>query len=167
MQLPNKNTQRPSGKLSGKEKPEAVVLAEGAMTLMDELIQLMNLEIEVVGARKMNEHKDLLKRKQRLTIDYRANMKSIAVQPDVFKQLPDNIRASLKLMAQKLAEATDRNAKFLRGAVMATQRLIQNIVSIVKQEVLPKPGYSNPGALQFGMNAYSPTCKPVAIDRTA
>jgi hypothetical protein len=152
---------------TGKEKSPGIALAEGLLSVINELVQLMILEMELVGARKLQEHKELLKRKQRLAIDYRASIKSIAAQPDILKTLPDNIRALLKEAAQKLADITDRNAKFLRTAVLATLRLIQNIVSIVKQEVLPQPGYRNPTTAHLQLGNYSPTCKPVAVNRTA
>ena len=127
-----------------KNKSSGVILVEATIALMNDLVNVMSLEMELVNQRKLPAHNELLKRKQRLTIDYRANLKSVAAQPDVLKQLSDNLRDTLKATAQKLAEATDRNARFLRVVITATQRLIQNIVSIVKQEVLPKPGYRNP-----------------------
>jgi flagellar biosynthesis/type III secretory pathway chaperone len=148
-------------------KPVEITLVEATIVLMNELVQLMSAEIDILTERKMEEHKELLKRKQRLTIDYRANMKSIAIQPDLFKKIPDDLRAAAKVAAQKLADMSDRNAKFLRGAVMATQRLIQTIVSIVKQEVIPKSGYSNSAIAHLHLGSYSPTCKPVAVNRTA
>ena len=137
------------------------------INLMEELSQIMGQEAELVNGRKQKEHAVLLKRKQRLTIDYRAGMKSIAAQPDLLKSLPDDLRAALKASAQKLGDVTDRNAKMLRTAVMATQRLIQNIVSIVKKEALTKPGYSDPRTAHMALGVYSPVCKPVAVSQTA
>jgi hypothetical protein len=121
----------------------------------------------MIPLRKFTEHAALLKRKQRLTIDYRANMKAIAAQPDLLKDLPEAMRLKIKEMAQKLADVTDRNAKMLRTAVMATQRLIQNIISIVKSEVLPKSGYKNPTTAHLALGTFSPTCQAVAYNRTA
>lgn len=158
---------KPNDKALEAEKAAAITLAEATVHLINELVQIMSLEVDLISARKNDEHRELLQRKQRLTMDYRANIKTIAAQPDMLKHLPDNIRAALKTAGQKLADVTDRNAKFLRGAVMATQRLIQNIVSIVKQEVLPKSGYGNPMDIQSSMGGYSPTCKAVAVSRTA
>lgn len=151
----------------GNEKSAALTLVQATVNLMNELVQVMELEIQLVMARKLEEHKELLKRKQRLTMDYRANMKCIAVQPDMLKQLPENIRVTVRAAAQKLADMTDHNAKFLRGAVMATQRLIQNIVSIVKDEVLPISTYRNLDTAHLQLGTYSPTCKPVTGSRTA
>ncbi len=150
-----------------KEKTPELVLIEATVALMNELVKVMALEIDLLTARKLDEHKELLKQKQRLTMDYRSNMKSIAVQPALLKQLPENVREAVRISAQKLADMTDRNAKFLRGAVMATQRLIQNIVSIVKQEVLPTSGYRNLNTAHLQLGTYSPTCKPVTGSRTA
>jgi hypothetical protein len=137
------------------------------IALMNELSDLMSQEAELVNARKHQDHALLLKRKQRLTIDYRSGMKSIAAQPDMLKNLPNDLRASLRNSAQRLADITDRNARMLRTAVMATQRLIQSIVSIVKKETLTKDSYTNPKTAHLALGTYSPVCKPVAVIRTA
>jgi len=161
---------RPSLKPSVNEKTAlapAAVAVKSMINLMEELTQVLSREEELVNGRKLQEHAVLLKRKQRLTIDYRSGMKSIAAQPEMLKNLPDEIRASLRSAAQKLADVTDRNARMLRTAVMATQRLIQSIVSMVKKEALAKPGYSNPKTAHMALGTYSPVCKPVAVSRTA
>jgi hypothetical protein len=150
-----------------KEKSSGIILVEGMITLMNDLIHIMSLEIELVNKRKLSEHNELLKRKQRLTIDYRSNFKSVVAQPDIVKQLPEQLRVTLRTTAHKLADSTDRNARFLRIAITAMQRLIQNIISIVKQEVLPKPGYRNPNTAHLALGTYSPVCKSVAVSRTA
>ncbi|HEU0117846.1 MAG TPA: hypothetical protein VFR09_04360 [Alphaproteobacteria bacterium] len=162
MPLPNKSN---APKVS--KEPPAVLLGRGVLDQMNRLFDIMKLENDLVVMRKIEEHKQLLKDKQRLTMDYRANMKSIAIQPGILSQLPKELLSESRISAQKLAEMSDRNAKCLRGAVVATQRLVQSVVAIVKQEVVPKPGYRNPGVAPIGAAAYSPTCKPVAVSRTA
>ena len=141
--------------------------ATAMLGLMNELAQIMAQEAEFVNKRDQTAHAALLKRKQRLTMDYRAGMKSVAAEPAVLKQLPEDLRLALRTSAQKLAEISERNARMLRTAVMATQRLIQNIVSIVKQEALTTPGYVNPATAHLALGTYSPICKPVAVSRTA
>lgn len=151
--------------LTGK-KPEISSLITGTLAIVDSLVQLLVDEVELVKARKTVEHAELLKQKQRLTLDYRANMKSIAAQPELFKQASDETRAIIRNAAQRLADATDTNAKMLRSAITATQRLIQNIMSVVKKEKLTQPGYVNPNTLHLALGTYSPTCKPVSVSRT-
>jgi hypothetical protein len=163
MPLPNNNIVRQAR----SEKIEIPVLVTATLAIMDELTALLAQEIDLVPARQIEKHAELLKRKQRLTMDYRANIKSFAAQPDILKPLSDGLRAKIKDSAQKLAEMTDRNAKMLRTAVVATQRLIQNIVTLVKKEVMPIQGYKNPNTAHMALGTYSPTCKPVAGSRTA
>ena len=162
--LNNPFTKQPAAKAKPTGPAAGVVAMIG---LMDELSQIMSQETELVSARKQPEHAALLKRKQRLTVDYRAGLKSVAAQPDELKKLPPQLRATLKVSAQRLAEASERNARMLRTAVLATQRLIQNIISIVRKETLTKPGYTNPNTAHLALGTYSPVCKPVAISRTA
>jgi len=134
---------------------------------MSELIELLAAEPELVMARKFEAHNVLLKRKQKLAMDYRACLKSLSTQQEMLKKLPEDTRQALRVAAQKLAETADRNARTLRAAVTAVQRLIQNIVAFVKSEVLTKPGYKNPNAAYKELGTYSPTCQPVAVRRNA
>ena len=158
--LPDRFSRKPAS-------PATPPLVVSIISLMNELIDIMAAEPELVMGRKFEAHKLLLKRKQRLAMDYRASIKSIAAQPDMLKQLPEDTRRALKSAAQKLAEAAERNARTLRAAVTAVQRLIQNIIAFVKSEMLVKPGYKNPKTAHLELGTYSPTCKPVAVRRSA
>ncbi|MDX2028024.1 MAG: hypothetical protein SFW62_05265 [Alphaproteobacteria bacterium] len=134
--------------------------------VMNELSQIMGEEEGLVNTRNQEQHAALLKRKQRLTMNYRSGMKSLAAQPEIVKSLPSDARAALKAAAQKLSDVTEANAHMLRIAVTATQRLIQDIVSIVKQEALTPTAYTNPNTAHLELGGYSPTCKPIAVSRT-
>jgi hypothetical protein len=134
--------------------------------LMEEMVRVFSLENEVVSTRRLKEHPDLLKHKQKLAMDYRASMKTIAADPALAKQLTPDAKEALKEMAQKLTEASAKNALILRAAVVATQQLIQNVVSMVKAEVLPTKSYKNPATAHLALGNYSPTCRPVAVSRS-
>ncbi len=136
------------------------------IALINELVDIMAAEPELVMGRKFEEHGKLLKRKQKLSTEYRQTVKSVSLQPDMLKQLPEDTRRKLKAAAQKLAEQAELNSRALRTAVTAVQRLIQNIIAFVKSEVLTTPGYKNPNTAYLELGTYSPTCKPVAVRRS-
>lgn len=151
-----------------------VIIAPGTPALIVSIIGLMNDLVDVMVAephlfisRKLEEHKQLLKRKQKLAMEYRVSLKSIAAQPDMLKHLPEDTRRVLKATAQKLSDQAEHNARALRAAVTSVQRLIQNIVAFVKSEVLAPPGYKNPNTAYLELGTYSPTCKPIAVRRSA
>jgi hypothetical protein len=148
------------------QKSAATVVVLSLVATVKELTIILNKEMELIEKRQMKEHAELLKQKQRLTMDYRAGMKNVMMQPDLLKQVPESVRQSAREAAQALAEVSERNAKLLRTAIMAVQRLVQSIVSIVKSEVLPTAGYKNFNSVQLVPGAYSPTCNPVAVRRT-
>jgi hypothetical protein len=133
---------------------------------MNDLIEIMAAERLLVTGRKFAEHEQLLKRKQKMTLEYRATIKSLMAQKDILKALPSDVHRSLKLTAQKLNDTAEDNARSLRAAVTAVQRLIQNIVAHIKSEVLTTPGYKNPKTSYLELGNYSPTCKPVAVSRS-
>lgn len=147
-------------------KPEAssvTVLLSRIIAVIDNLVAVMNEEIPLVEGRKREQHAELLKVKQRLTLDYRASLKAIVLEPNLLREAPEDIRAQARAAADRLAEASARNARALRAIMAASQRLVQSIIAIVKDEVLPKTGYSN-GQMA---GSYSPICKPVTVYKSA
>ena len=160
-------SRKPTASARPPEPPAPANLLASLIAMAEELAQIMRQEVGLVEGRKSKEHADLLKRKQRLTIDYRAAMKALALQPDILKQAPEEARKAAKAAAQKLSEASDLNAKTLRAAIVAAQRLAQTIIGIIKDEVLPKGGYVNPRTAAFALGTYSPQCRPITVRRTA
>jgi flagellar biosynthesis/type III secretory pathway chaperone len=149
------------------EHADAVKTVRAVVNLMSDLANVMQEEANVLEQRKFTSHAELLKRKQRLTLDYRATMKNFAAQPDLLKKMPDDLRTSVREAAQKLSDVTERNARTLRTAVIGVQRLLQSIIGIVKKETLSGRSYTNPNTERFRLGTYSPLCKAVAITRTA
>jgi len=141
-------------------------LVNGLIAMINELAQIMENEIVLIEGRRMKEHAELLKTKQRLTLDYRSTLKTVALQPQLLKEVPEDIRAAARGAAAKLSVVSERNAKVLRAAIVAVEKLAKTIVGIVKDEVLPKGGYINPNNRRMTMS-YSPICKPVTGIRTA
>jgi hypothetical protein len=141
-------------------------LVIATVALMEELARVLTMEIDVVTKRKTKEHPALLKRKQRLAIDYRSNMKSIGAQPDILQKLPDAAKDAVREMSKHLADAVDANARVLRAAVDATRQLILNVMAMVRSETMPRQSYKNHAKEHLQLGTYSPTCRPVAISRT-
>jgi flagellar biosynthesis/type III secretory pathway chaperone len=142
-------------------------LVEATLNVMTELAQVLGEEIKLLKKNDVTAIRELLRRKSKLVINYQSNMKSIAANPDLVKQASAGMRARLKTSGLRLAEVTERNATVLVGAVTGTQRLIQHIIKTVKEEALPKKGYSDPRMAHMELGTYSPTCLPVAVNRTA
>jgi hypothetical protein len=156
---------RPTAPAAKPETSSVGHLLTRIIVLIDEIVALMDEEIPLVEGRKREQHAELLKRKQRLTLDYRASLKAVVMEPNLLREVPEDLRSKARAAAERLAEASGRNARALRAIMTASQRLVQSIVAIVKDEVLPKPGYNNISA--SAMSGYSPTCKPVTIYKTA
>jgi len=141
-------------------------LISATVALMEELVRVLTREIDIVTHRKITEHPELVKYKQRLAMDYRANMKSIASQPDILTKISHEAQEAVREMARRLAVAIDENARMLRAAVDATRQLIQNVIAAVKIEVMPRQSYKNSNTAHLQLGNYSPTCQPVAVSRT-
>jgi hypothetical protein len=162
----SKNVQAPAPAPAKTENASVTQLLTRIIALIDELVALMDKENVLIEERRLAEHAELLKVKQRLTLDYRASLKAIVLDPSLLKNVPEELRVKAKHAAERLAESSGRNARTLRAVMTACQRLVQSIISIVKGEVLPTSGYGNMQAGHIA-NRYSPTCKPVTVYKSA
>ena len=156
----------PRDKDIGRVLRGAPVLVTATVALMEELARVLFAEIEIVSKRKIKEHPELLKYKQKLAVDYRANMKAIAAQPDVVRKLSEEAKQIVREMARLLAEAVEANARALRAAINATRHLIQSVMAMVRSETMPRQTYKNHAKAHMQLGNYSPTCPPVAVSRT-
>lgn len=156
----------PLDKQTARALETAPKLVVATVALMQELTRVLLAEIDIVTKRKMEEHADLLKRKQRLAMDYRSNMKSLAGHPEFFKKLSAEAKAVVKEASKKLAEAVDANARMLRAAVDATRKLVQNVMSVVKAQAIPQQTYKNLAKAHLQLGTYSPKCHPIAVCRS-
>ncbi|MDD5587010.1 MAG: hypothetical protein PHY92_08685 [Alphaproteobacteria bacterium] len=144
-----------------------VQLVDATLGVMTELAAVLGDEIKLLKKNDMTAMNELLRRKNKLVIDYQSNMKVIAANPDLIRQASGEMRNRLKAAGNRLAGVTERNAAALKTAVGATQRLIQHVIKAVKDEALPRQSYSDPRLAHMELGTYSPTCRPVAVVRTA
>jgi len=156
----------PSNKKAAKALADAPKLVSATVALMEELARVLIQEVEVVTKRMIAEHPALLKYKQKLAMDYRINIKALTAQPELLKKLSADARQAVREASQKLARASADNARILRAAISASQQLIQNIMAMIKTEVLSKKPYKNAAKAHLQLGIYSPTCRPVAISRS-
>ena len=156
----------PSNKTLLRALTGAPKMVVATVALMEELVRVMTQEIDVVSKRKVTEHGELLKYKQKLAMDYRSNMRAIAAEPDMLKKISEEAKGVLREMAAKLSETAKKNALVLHAAVGATQQLIINVMAAVKAEAMPRQSYKNPATSHLQLGTYSPTCQPVALRRS-
>lgn len=147
--------------------PQTVSLAEAMLANMSELAALLGEELAMIEKQDVSAIKELMRRKNQLVMNYQANMKAVAAQPDLLKQIPVERRAKLKEAGIRLSAVTERNALKLKAAAQATEQLLQNVMCLVRKEVVVKNSYANPRTAHMALGTHSPTCPPVAFNRTA
>jgi hypothetical protein len=121
----------------------AGVFLNGCLATMAALSNVMTEETRLVKTQNVARLQELVAQKNRLVLDYRAQMKSIAQDPGLVKNAPREMRDRLLLEGTKLAEATGKNEKLLKTAVFATRLILKNIFGAIKEEALPVEGYGH------------------------
>ncbi|MER2520469.1 MAG: hypothetical protein ABTQ34_07265 [Bdellovibrionales bacterium] len=147
--------------------PEPEKALRMAIDISNRLAELLDREQELIIKRKVSEHAELLRTKQRLALDYHASLQVFTCYPQLLKQVSEPLRREARTASERLSLATQRNAHGLRAAILAIQKLTQMIVSLVKKDALPADGYNKmkPGKSTIGQ--YSPSCTPIVVRRNA
>ncbi|MBI1273670.1 MAG: hypothetical protein GC131_06270 [Alphaproteobacteria bacterium] len=154
----------PSVKIPSRQKKAEPLPTAHLIETIDALVDVLDAEPALLAKRALEDHKDLLHRKQQLMLDYNADLKALAQTPATFAALPDKARTQLTEANSKLSGAVQRNQMALKVALTATERLVQSIIKTVRDEAQPKQSYAN---LQHqGGVAYKASIKPVAFNHT-
>jgi hypothetical protein len=132
------------------------------MAIMEELTALMQEEAPLITERNSARHAELVKRKQELMMDYQAAIKMMSDNPQMMASLPVAERARLKQAGATLDEVSRDNAKAIRVAYQATERLLAVIMEETRKDLHKESGYS--GNAVFSM-AEKPKAPPVAYSQ--
>lgn len=134
---------------------------------MKALAALMDEEMTFLAAQNMEGLSGLRERKAKLLRDYQTFVMTFSQKPALLKAAPEETRARLRETGQRLAAAAERNAKSLQAAVSATQSVLEFVMNAAREDVKKVDSYTDPRKKNTQPGAYSPTCAPVAVNRTA
>lgn len=146
---------------------EASRLATAVLSVMETLSQVMDREVELLGKQDFAAVTALRDEKAKWSREYRSNMQALMQKPDLLKEASAEERQRLRKQGEVLAQSARRNAGCLRIAIGATQSLVQTVMNVAREQNKSNDCYSDPRKTALTLGSYSPTCTPVAINRTA
>lgn len=111
--------------------------------LMADLITVLESETAAVEAHLDAELPELVRHKQKLLVEYQAEFKALVQQPAILAGWPIPQQAALREHGRRLDATTKRNARIVGAAMTATQRLLQGIMSSVREETSQRRGYQH------------------------
>ncbi len=149
-----------------KKEPEMPKHIARFIAQIQELVALMEQENTLVTERRFADYEVVRVKKQKLAMDYRASFKAVTSDAEALKGLSADVRKALKDAGAVLAEASERNARTLRGVMLAVQKMLQNVVSSIRATAAPKINYGNPAQAHMQLGTYSPVCESMAVRRT-
>jgi len=149
------------------QKKEAA-LFDILITTMGMLTELMEEENQLLAKQDVEGLKLVHERKTPLVSRYSTGMKEIALNPALLRTAPPDVRAALKSQGEKLAKASEKNAIALKGAVEGTKKLLQTVISMVRQEKTTMFSYTNlkPNGFKSMRATTESPCEPAACNRT-
>ena len=114
------------------------------------LLDLLEEENEALRAHDAATVRQLTPRKERVIRLYADRMAAVAQTPALLDDLDETRRAYLKLLAAKIAEAVEENQRRLQAEIDAGKRLLEKVVSAVKEYKGKNGTYSRDAAMNEG-----------------
>jgi hypothetical protein len=136
------------------------LLTRKLMGIMEELTELMTQEIPMIKDHRYEQHAEMLRRKQELTLDYQATLKSLAESGKDVNEAEKNL---LKQKGKELEALARENAAAIQMAHNATERLLQVMMDEVRKDLMKNSGYSQQGHLSMKETDKS---QPVACNQS-
>lgn len=150
-----------------EEKREDLAFVQVTEEIMVKLALMMDEETQLIKSRNLEALGGLREKKARLARDYQINIETLARRPELLRDVPIEKRARMKVMGQKLDEATRRNVVVVEAALGATRALVQTVIDAAKKNARVTDSYTDPRKSPLLLGSYSPTSEPLAINRTA
>ncbi|MCL2473787.1 MAG: hypothetical protein FWF23_02630 [Alphaproteobacteria bacterium] len=137
-------------------------LSDTVIELSKELINIFAQEKELVAKKDTEQHKDLLKFKQRFSAEYSRNIEILYSNKESLQALPDETKKALRDAVMNVETAAQENALMLQASCDASRLFVSNVMSAIKAEQLSPPSYKDTSKTQKDRSH----CQPVSISKT-
>jgi hypothetical protein len=111
-----------------------------------ELAELMTAETAVLRKTRVAGSPALQQEKLRLAAAYTGTCAAVKANQAGFAALPSALKEAVRLQLQRLTAATEENAKALRLAQSATERVVNIVVRAVREQRAVTAGYTRSSA---------------------
>jgi galactokinase len=132
---------------------------------MDRLIGVLEREIDMVRAMKPMEIQSLQQEKIVLSAAYEGQLKAIADQPDLVRDLTPALRAQIDNAVDRFRQTLAENERSLRAAKAVTERVLQMVAEELDKARRDKAAYSAAGAVPMPTRTSAARPLSVAIDQ--
>lgn len=142
--------------------------ADQVIRLGEEMGELLDTEMQMVGGNRSADYGQLVKRKQQLLLDYQGAVKALLGERAAFDELPAGQRAQLRAAGSKLDAVARMNAEKLTVTAAATHKVLQVIIDAARKEAIAKrPQTYNPSQFTAFKDDRAPTTAPAFIAENA
>lgn len=127
--------------------PTANTRIERLIHVASQLIDVMNHEVELLRAMRVNEIDALQPAKHELTVQYEGSIEALAAEPAVLRAMEPALRAELTAVVTRFDAAVDANARALSAVRESHDRLLHAIVDAVSEQRSRQKAYTATGSL--------------------
>lgn len=136
------------------------------LVMMESLTTIMQRETEALKNKNMDEVKDFSRDKVNLLREYQKTLVVVANNPSMLKNIDADLKEKLRAVRVVCEKVAKKNHTSLKGALNATQSLVETIVKAAVKSAQKTDSYSDPRMKHLKLGTYNPVCDPVALCRT-
>lgn len=150
-----------------KQEPnkEGQAIGQDLVAMMKALTEIMNAETEALKIKDVKSVERSSLKKIQLLREYQKSLAVLAQNPTILKEIDGGLRKELQATRKTCESAAQRNSTSLKGALKATQHLIETIVQAAIKSTKKMESYSDPRTKHLELGAQNRICDPVAYCR--
>lgn len=144
---------------------EAQELGQELVGMMQALTSIMNVEMDGLKRKDMKCVEAASREKIQLLREYQKSLVVVAQNPEILKTVDAGLREQLRQTCATCEGTALRNNTSLKGALRATQTLIETIVNAAIKSTKTLDNYTDPRTKHLELGTHDPVCRPVAFCR--
>lgn len=142
--------------------------ADRVIRLGEEMSELMEAEIDLLGRRQTSEYGAFVKRKQQMLVDYQGAVKALLGERSAFDELPAGQRAQLRAAGSRLDAIARTNAEKLSVTAAATHKVLQVVIDAARKDAMAlKPQSYSPSQFTTYKDERAPTTPSILVTEDA
>jgi hypothetical protein len=135
------------------------------IVMMNSLTLILEKETAALKNKQMDDVKDASREKVKLLREYQKSLIFVANNSVMLKRLDAETKTRLREARVTCEAAARKNQASLKGALTATQNLIELIVKAAVKGAQKMDSYTDPRTKKFELGTHNPVCDPVAFCR--
>lgn len=141
-------------------------IGQDLLSMMESLTDIMKRETKALENKEMDAVQAASHDKVKTMREYQKTLVVVANNPTILNSIDPELREELRSTRKLCEKVAQKNHTSLKGALYATQNLIETIIGAAVKSARKTDSYSDPRTKHLELGTHNPVCDPVALCRS-